>query len=392
MAKETHGTAPPLVTLAAIGHVDHGKTTLAAAMTLVLSKRGRAKAVPYDQIDTALEARGDAAGSASRVEYLSASRRYVHVDCPAHADYVRGLITNPDRPDAALLVVSAADGPMPQTREHLLLARRVGVPRVVVFLNKADMVADPNLLTLVEAEVRELLSECEYDGAATPIVKGSALQALRCGCGEEGCPKCRVVFDLVGAFDRHLPEPVHPQDRPFLMTVEEVIGLPDGVVVSGSVARGRVRPGHRIALVGGSETVPARVTSVEGDGSGASGRTKLVLDGVARPAVAPGQVVAEPGSIAPHVRFRAEVFLLGREEGGLGEPLAAGRKAAFALWGAEVGGAVALPPDRTCVLPGDHASLLVTLDAPVALEEGLRFALREGGRSVGAGAVTEIVE
>jgi len=393
-----NGTGKPVVTLAALGNVDHGKTTLAAAMTLVLSRGGRSRPVPYDQIDAAPGTpQGSLPGNASRVTYDSDGRTYLHVDCPAHADHVKGLIGGAERWDAALLVVSAADGPMPQTREHLMLARRLGVPRVVVFMNKVDMVTDPNLLGLVEGEIREVLASAEFPGAEAPIVKGSALQALRCGCGSDACPKCRPVLDLVAAMDRYIPAPAPDSERPLLFVCDEVIGVPGGgAVLSGQVRRGRVQPGQRVTVLGAGAGRPAEVVGVESEagasGADAGARARLVLAGVNRDAVARGCVVAEPGSIAGRTSFRAEIYWMGSEEGGRQGAVAGGYRASFLFWGSEVAGTVTLPADRAEVRPGEHADVRVALEAPVALEEGLRFAVCEGGRTVGAGAITEIVE
>ncbi len=396
MLKDKGNSTKPVVNVVAIGHVDHGKTTLAAAMALVLSKSGLAKPVPYGKIDAAYGPNGSTVSSFSQIEYESDGRRYIHVDCPAHADYVKGLITGPSRLDAALVVISAADGPMPQTREHLLLARRLGVERVIVFLNKADMVADPKILALVESEVRELLAESEYDSAKTPIVKGSALKALRCGCGGPQCPNCAVVFELLKALDDFIPNPVDDAVKPLLLRADDLTPLPDGgLVVAGDLLRGRVRSGQRVALLCGGQAEAAEVMMVEPASANAGnglGRVKLVLKGASALKAATGCVVAEPGSISAHKRFRAEVILFGSDEGGLASALASGASAAFDFWGAKVAGRVDLSPDHAEVVPGDHASVLVTLESPAAMEEGLRFALRDGGRSVGTGAITEIVE
>ncbi len=396
MAEEMGNSAKPAVNIVAIGHVDHGKTTLAAAMALVLSKHGLAKPVPYGKIDAAYNPNGSAASNFSKVEYESERRRYVHVDCPAHADYVKGLIAGPSRLDAALVVVSAADGPMPQTREHLLLAKRLGVERVVVFLNKADMVNDPKIFALVESEVRELLGASEFDAAKTPIVKGSALKALRCGCGGPECPNCSVVYELLKVLDGFVPEPVDEASKPLLMRADDLTPLPDGgLVAAGDLLRGRAKGGQRVALMNGGQAESAEIAMVEPASARAGNggaRVKLVLKGAKALDAAAGCVVAEPGSISSHAKFRAEMILFNSDEGGAGSALVSGTKAEFDFWGASVAGKIDLPADRAEIVPGDHASVLVTLATPAAIEERVRFALRDGGRNIGAGAVTEIVE
>ncbi len=396
MAEEIGSSAKPAVNIVAIGHVDHGKTTLAAAMALVLSKHGLAKPVPYEKIDAAYSPNGSAVSNFSKVEYESERRRYVLVDCPAHADYVRGLIAGPSRLDAALVVVSAADGPMPQTREHLILAKRLGVERVVVFLNKADMVNDPKIFALVELEVRELLGVSEFDSAKTPIVKGSALKALRCGCGDPQCPNCSVVYELLKVLDGFVPDPVDEASKTLLMRADDLTPLPDGgLVVAGNLLRGQARSGQRVALLSGGQAEPAEVAMVEPAFARAANggvRVKLVLKGAKALDAASGCVVAEPGSISSHAKFRAEVILLNSDEGGNASALVSGTKAEFDFWGASVAGRIELPADRAEIVPGDHASVLITLGTPAAIEERVRFTLKDRGRSIGAGAVTEIVE
>lgn len=377
--------------VAALGHVDHGKTTLVAALSLLLSKSGRAKAVAYDQIDSAPgNPLCPLAGSASPVRFATSGRDFEVVDCPAHADQVKGLLYGASQWDAALVVLSAADGPMPQTREQLALARRVGVPRVVVFLNKTDMVTDANLIGMVEGEIREELSAAGFDGASSPVVKGSALQALRCGCGEGACAKCAPVLALVDALDSHIPAPVPDGDRPFLFVTEEVIGVPGGgCVARGTVLRGATEAGKRLVVVGAKADASAEVAAFEAEPAGKSRVALAQADGAD---LVQGTVLAEPGSIAGRGSFRAEIYWLGPAEGGREGAVACGQPFSFSLWGAEVTGTVSLTGDRREIHPGEHADIQVTLDSHAALEEGLRFTVFEGGKAVGAGAVTEIVE
>jgi elongation factor Tu len=382
-----------------IGHVDHGKTTLTAAITKVLANRGLASFTAYDQIDKAPEekARGITINTA-HVEYQTETRHYAHVDCPGHADYVKNMITGAAQMDGAILVVSAADGPMPQTREHILLARQVGVPTIVVFMNKVDMVDDKELLDLVEMEIRDLLTTYEFPGDEIPVVKGSALQALQCGCGASDCPKCKSVYDLMAACDSYIPLPARPVDKTFLMPIEDVFTISGrGTVVTGRVERGRIQVGQEVEVVGLRDTQKTTVTGVEmfhkileegqaGDNAG------LLLRGIKKEDVERGQVVAQPGSITPHRRFRAEAYILTKEEGGRHTPFFKGYRPQFFFRTTDVTGAVELPQDREMVMPGDNVSVEVGLHTPIALERGLRFAIREGGRTVGAGTVTEILE
>ncbi len=399
MSKEKFQRTKPHVNVGTIGHVDHGKTTLTAAITKVLGSRGLAAFTAYDQIDKAPEekARGITINTA-HVEYQTENRHYAHVDCPGHADYVKNMITGAAQMDGAILVVSAADGPMPQTREHILLARQVGVPTIVVFMNKVDMVDDKELLDLVEMEIRDLLSTYDFPGEEVPVVKGSALQALHCGCGGAECPRCRPVFDLLEACDRYIPLPQRPVDKPFLMPIEDVFSISGrGTVVTGRIERGRIQVGQEVEVVGLRETQKTTVTGVEmfhkileegqaGDNAG------LLLRGVKKEDVERGQVVAQPGSIQPHHRFRAEAYILTKEEGGRHTPFFKGYRPQFFFRTTDVTGTVELPPDREMVMPGDNVSVEVGLITPVALEKGLRFAIREGGRTVGAGTITEILE
>ncbi|MGC8762775.1 MAG: elongation factor Tu [Acidobacteriota bacterium] len=399
MSKEKFQRTKPHVNVGTIGHVDHGKTTLTAAITKVLGSRGLAAFTAYDQIDKAPEekARGITINTA-HVEYETENRHYAHVDCPGHADYVKNMITGAAQMDGAILVVSAADGPMPQTREHILLARQVGVPTIVVFMNKVDMVDDKELLDLVEMEIRDLLATYDFPGDEVPVVKGSALQALNCGCGGPECPRCRPVFALLEACDRYIPLPQRPVDKSFLMPIEDVFSISGrGTVVTGRIERGRIQVGQEVEVVGLRETQKTTVTGVEmfhkileegqaGDNAG------LLLRGIKKEDVERGQVVAQPGSIQPHRRFRAEAYILTKEEGGRHTPFFKGYRPQFFFRTTDVTGTVELPPDREMVMPGDNVSVEVDLITAVALEKGLRFAIREGGRTVGAGTITEILE
>jgi len=399
MGKETFQRTKPHVNVGTIGHVDHGKTTLTAAITQVLAKGGFAEYVRYDQIDKAPEekARGITINSA-HVEYETEKRHYAHVDCPGHADYVKNMITGAAQMDGAILVVSAADGPMPQTREHILLARQVGVPAIAVFMNKVDMVDDKELLELVEMEIRDLLTMYEFPGDETPVIKGSALQALQCGCGKRECPKCGCVFELMDSCDNYIPEPKRPVEKPFLMPIEDVFSISGrGTVVTGRIERGMIRIGQQVEIVGLKDTAATTVTGVEmfhkileegraGDNAG------LLLRGTKKEDVERGQVVALPGSITPHRHFKAEAYILAKEEGGRHTPFFKGYKPQFYFRTTDVTGDVALPENTEMVMPGDTVSLEVHLVQPIAMEKGLQFAIREGGKTVGAGTITEIVE
>jgi elongation factor Tu len=399
MSKEKFQRTKPHVNVGTIGHVDHGKTTLTAAITLVLSKTGMSQFTAYDQIDKAPEekARGITINTA-HVEYQTANRHYAHVDCPGHADYVKNMITGAAQMDGAILVVSAADGPMPQTREHILLARQVGVPYIVVFMNKCDMVDDQELLDLVELEIRDLLSAYDFPGQEIPIVKGSALQALQCGCGAKECPKCKVVFDLMEACDRYIAVPERAVDKPFLMPIEDIFTISGrGTVVTGRIERGRILVGQEVEIVGIRDTQKSTITGVEmfhkileegqaGDNAG------LLLRGTKKEDVERGQVVAHPGSITPHRKFKAEAYILTKEEGGRHTPFFKGYRPQFYFRTTDVTGKVELPQDREMVMPGDNVGMEVELHTPIAMEKGLRFAIREGGRTVGAGTITEILE
>jgi len=397
MAKGKFERTKPHVNVGTIGHVDHGKTTLTAAITTVLAKAfGSGEAKGYDQIDAAPEekARGITINT-SHVEYETANRHYAHVDCPGHADYVKNMITGAAQMDGAILVVSAADGPMPQTREHILLSRQVGVPYIIVFLNKADMVDDEELLELVEMEVRELLSKYDFPGDDTPIVKGSAKLALE---GDEGALGKEAILQLAEALDSYIPTPERAVDGAFLMPVEDVFSISGrGTVVTGRIERGIVKVGEEIEIVGIRDTVKTTCTGVEMfrkllDQGQAGDNVGILLRGTKREDVERGQVLAKPGSIKPHTKFSAEVYILSKEEGGRHTPFFQGYRPQFYFRTTDVTGTIKLPADKEMVLPGDNVSMEVTLIAPIAMEEGLRFAIREGGRTVGAGVVASIIE
>jgi elongation factor Tu len=396
MAKGKFQRTKPHVNVGTIGHVDHGKTTLTAAMTLVLSKKFGGEARSYDQIDNAPEekARGITINTA-HVEYETAKRHYAHVDCPGHADYIKNMITGAAQMDGAILVVSAADGPMPQTREHILLARQVGVPYIIVYLNKADMVDDKELLELVEMEVRELLSKYEFPGDDTPIVIGSALKALE---GDKGDLGEGSIFKLAEALDSYIPQPKRALDQPFLMPVEDVFSISGrGTVVTGRVERGIVKVGDELEIVGIRPTQKTVCTGVEMfrkllDQGQAGDNVGVLLRGTKREEVERGQVLAKPGSITPHTKFSAEVYVLSKEEGGRHTPFFNGYRPQFYFRTTDVTGSIELPQGTEMVMPGDNIAMTVTLIAPIAMEEGLRFAIREGGRTVGAGVVAKIIE
>ena len=396
MAKGKFERNKPHVNVGTIGHVDHGKTTLTAALTLVLSKKYGGEAKAYDQIDNAPEekARGITINTA-HVEYETAKRHYAHVDCPGHADYVKNMITGAAQMDGAILVCSAADGPMPQTREHILLARQVGVPFIIVYLNKADMVDDAELLELVEIEVRELLTKYEFPGDDTPIIIGSALKALE---GDKSDMGEGSIFKLADALDSYIPQPKRALDGPFLMPVEDVFSISGrGTVVTGRVERGIVKVGDEIEIVGLKPTIKTVCTGVEMfrkllDQGQAGDNIGVLLRGTKREEVERGQVLAKPGSITPHTKFSAEVYVLSKEEGGRHTPFFNGYRPQFYFRTTDVTGAVELPAGTEMVMPGDNIGITVTLIVPIAMEEGLRFAIREGGRTVGAGVVSKILE
>jgi elongation factor Tu len=396
MAKGKFERNKPHVNVGTIGHVDHGKTTLTAALTLVLSKKFGGEAKAYDQIDKAPEekARGITINTA-HVEYETANRHYAHVDCPGHADYVKNMITGAAQMDGAILVCSAADGPMPQTREHILLARQVGVPYIIVYLNKADMVDDAELLELVEMEVRELLTKYEFPGEQTPIIIGSALKALE---GDKGDIGEGSIFKLAEALDSYIPQPKRALDGPFLMPVEDVFSISGrGTVVTGRVERGIVKVGDEIEIVGLKPTIKTVCTGVEMfrkllDQGQAGDNIGVLLRGTKREEVERGQVLAKPGSITPHTKFTAEIYVLSKEEGGRHTPFFNGYRPQFYFRTTDVTGSIELPQGTEMVMPGDNVSITVTLIVPIAMEEGLRFAIREGGRTVGAGVVAKILE
>jgi len=400
MAKEKFERTKPHVNVGTIGHVDHGKTTLTAAMTYCLSNVGYADKTKFEDIDKAPEEkeRGITIATA-HVEYETDNRHYAHVDCPGHADYVKNMITGAAQMDGAILVVSAADGPMPQTREHILLARQVGVPNIVVFLNKADQVDDEELLELVEMEVRDLLNEYEFPGDDTPVVVGSALKALECSCGTRECEQCSKIWELMDAIDSHFPTPEREKDKPFLMPIEDDFSITGrGTVVTGRVERGVVRTGDEVEIVGFEERPRKTVaTGVEMfrkilDEAEAGDNIGVLLRGIERDDVERGQVLAKPGSIKPLTKFKAEVYVLKKEEGGRHTPFFQGYRPQFYLRTTDVTGVITLPEGVEMVMPGDNVNMDIELITPVAIEEGLRFAIREGGRTVGAGVVTGIEE
>ena len=396
MTKEKFERSKPHCNIGTIGHVDHGKTSLTAAITKVLAEAGRAKFTAYDQIDAAPEekARGITINTA-HVEYETEKRHYAHVDCPGHADYVKNMITGAAQMDGAILVVSAADGPMPQTREHILLARQVGVPAIVVFLNKCDMVEDKELLELVELEVRELLNKYKFPGDTTPIIHGSALCALEDKNPELGK---NAILKLMEAVDATIPQPERPMDKPFAMPIEDVFSISGrGTVVTGRIERGIIKVGEEIEIVGLGPTQKATCTGIEMfrkllDEGRAGDNAGVLLRGTKREEVQRGQVLCKPGSIMPHTKFKAEIYVLTKEEGGRHTPFFANYRPQFYFRTTDVTGSIILPEGTEMVMPGDNITIEATLIAPIAMEEGLRFAIREGGRTVGAGVVAKIVE
>ena len=396
MAKEKFERTKPHVNVGTIGHVDHGKTTLTAAMTKVLSQAFGGETKSFDQIDNAPEERERGITIAtSHVEYQTKDRHYAHVDCPGHADYVKNMITGAAQMDGAILVVSAADGPMPQTREHILLARQVGVPHIVVYLNKADQVDDPELLELVEMEIRDLLNQYEFPGDDTPIIVGSALKALEGDTSEIGIPS---IIKLAETMDAYFPQPERPIDKPFLMPIEDVFSISGrGTVVTGRIERGIVKVGEEIEIVGVKATTKTTCTGVEMfrkllDQGQAGDNVGVLLRGTKREDVERGQVLAKPGTITPHTKFESEIYVLSKEEGGRHTPFFKGYRPQFYFRTTDVTGAVELPKDVEMVMPGDKVNMVVTLIVPIAMEEGLRCAIREGGRTVGAGVVAKIIE
>jgi elongation factor Tu len=399
MAKKIFERTKPHINVGTIGHVDHGKTTLTSAITLCLSKQGKAEYKAYDAIDNAPEekARGLTIAIA-HIEYETEKRHYAHVDCPGHADYIKNMITGAAQMDGAIVVVSAPDGPMPQTREHILLARQVEVPCLLVALNKIDMMEDEELLELVELEVRELLTKYQFPGDKTPVVRVSALKALECGCGNRECQWCGKILELMDAVDEYVPLPQRAKDKPFMMAVEDVFSIKGrGTVATGRVERGVVKTGDEVEIVGIKETRKTVITGVEmfhktlpeaepGDAVG------CLIRGIERDEVERGQVLAAPGSVKPHTQFEASVYVLTKDEGGRHTPFFNGYKPQFYIRTLDVTGTVELPKGVEMVMPGDNIKMVMTLIYPVALEEGLRFAIREGGRTVGAGVISKIVE
>ena len=400
MAKAKYERTKPHVNVGTIGHVDHGKTTLTAAITTVLAAQGKALAMNYAEIDKAPEekARGITINTA-HVEYESDKRHYAHVDCPGHADYVKNMITGAAQMDGAILVVAATDGPMPQTREHILLARQVGVPYIVVFMNKTDQVNDPELLDLVEMEIRELLNEYGFPGDDTPIIKGSALKALEAAqAGNPNDPACKCINELVDALDSFIPDPQRETDKPFLMPVEDVFTITGrGTVATGRVERGTVKVGDTVEIVGMGSKLSTVITGVEMfrkllDQAEAGDNVGLLLRGIQRSDIERGQVLAKPGSIHPHTEFTAEVYVLKKEEGGRHTPFFNGYRPQFYFRTTDVTGSIQLPEGVEMVMPGDNVKMTISLITPIAIEQGLRFAIREGGRTVGSGVVSAIIK
>ena len=397
MAKEKFDRTKPHVNVGTIGHIDHGKTTLTAAITKHLSKKGMADYVPFDQIDKAPEEkeRGITINTA-HVEYQTASRHYAHIDCPGHADYIKNMITGAAQMDGAILVVAASDGPMPQTREHILLAKQVNVPAMVVFLNKVDQVDDPELLELVELELRELLSAYDFPGDEIPIIKGSALKALESDDSDSEDVKC--IFELMDAVDSYIPEPVREIDKPFLMPVEDIFSISGrGTVVTGRVERGIIKTGEEVEIVGIRPTLKTVCTGVEMfrktlDEGRAGDNIGVLIRGTKRDEVERGQVVAHPGSITPHTHFMAEVYVLKKEEGGRHTPFFTGYRPQFYFRTTDVTGDIKLPEGVEMVMPGDNITMEVKLIQPIAMDEGLRFAIREGGRTVASGVIVKVIE
>lgn len=399
MAKEKYVRTKPHINVGTIGHIDHGKTTLTAAMTLCLEKKGQATYISFDQIDNAPEEkeRGITIATA-HVEYESDNRHYAHVDCPGHADYIKNMITGAAQMDGSILVVSAADGVMPQTKEHILLARQVGVPYIVVYMNKVDMVDDPELLELVELEIRDLLNDYEFPGDDVPIIQGSALKALNCGCGKSECENCKSIVELISALDDYIPLPKRDIDKPFLMPIEDIFSIPGrGTVATGRIERGQVKIGDKVERVGIKETREIVVTGVEMfrkilDSGQAGDNIGVLLRGIAKDEVERGMVLAKPKSITPHKIFKGETYILTKDEGGRHKPFFSGYRPQFYFRTTDVTGTLSLPEGVDMVMPGDNVTMQIELLTPIALEQGLRFAIREGGRTVGAGVVGDIIE
>ena len=399
MSKPKFERKKPHVNVGTIGHVDHGKTTLTSAITRVLATKGYASYMAFDQIDKAPEEKERGLTIAiAHVEYETDKRHYAHIDCPGHADYIKNMITGAAQMDGTILVVSAADGPMPQTREHVLLAKQVRVPYIVVYLNKVDMVDDPELLDLVELEVRELLSGYDFPGDDAPVVRGSALKALECGCGKRECEWCSSIWKLMDAVDTAIPEPVRDIDKPFLLPIEDVFSISGrGTVVTGRVERGIIKVGDEVEIVGIRDTVKTVCTGVEMfrkilDQGQAGDNVGILLRGTKREDVERGQVVSKVGAITPHRKFKAEAYILTKEEGGRHTPFFNGYRPQFYFRTTDVTGVATLPDGVEMVMPGDNVQLTVELITPIAMEKELRFAIREGGRTVGAGVISEVIE
>ncbi len=400
MAKKKFERTKPHVNVGTIGHVDHGKTTLTSAITRCLATEGKAQFMSFDEIDKAPEERiRGITIDTMHVEYETDKRHYAHVDCPGHQDYIKNMITGAAQMDGAILVVSAPDGPMPQTREHIILARQVAVPAIVVYMNKVDMVDDPELLDLVELEIRELLAKYEFPGDDTPIIRGSALKAGECGCGKRDCPNCNSIWELMDAVDNFIPTPARDVDKPFLMHVEDVFSITGrGTVVTGRVDRGRIKVGDEVEIVGLMDKPRKTVaTGVEMfrklmDYGEAGDNIGVLLRGIDKDEVERGQVLAKPGSIKPHTKFQAQVYVLSKDEGGRHTPFFNGYRPQFYFQTTDVTGVVTLPEGVEMVMPGDNIKVDVDLITPVAIELGLRFAIREGSKTVGAGAVTNVAE
>jgi len=399
MAKQKFERTKPHVNIGTIGHIDHGKTTLTSTITQILHKRGLSEFRAFDSIDSAPEERERGITIAiAHVEYQTENRHYAHVDCPGHADYIKNMITGAAQMDGGILVVAACDGPMPQTREHILLARQVGVPSLVVFMNKVDMVDDPELLDLVELEIRELLSEYKFPGDEIPIIRGSALEASKCGCGKDDCPKCKCIVELMKAVDDYIPLPKREIDKKFLMAVEDVFTITGrGTVATGRIELGQIRTSDAVEIVGIHDTRKAVVTGVEMfrktlDYGEAGDNVGLLLRGVEKNQIERGQVIAAPDSINPHTKFNAEVYVLTKEEGGRHTPFFNNYRPQFYFRTTDITGAIKMPEGIEMIMPGDNVNIEVELIHPIAMDEGLRFAIREGGRTVGAGVVTKIIE
>ena len=399
MAKEKFDRTKPHLNVGTIGHIDHGKTTLTSAITLCLSQQGLADVRTFESIDNAPEEKERGITIAvAHVEYQTGNRHYAHIDCPGHADYIKNMITGAAQMDGAILVVAANDGPMPQTREHILLARQVGVPAMVVYINKVDMLDDPELLDLVEVEVRELLTKYDYPGDDVPVIRGSALKAMECGCGKSECEACKSVLELMEAVDSYIPEPTRDLDKPFLMSVEDVFSITGrGTVATGRVERGRIHVGDKVERVGIRETKQTVATGVEMfrkllDEAHAGDNVGLLLRGMDKEEIERGMVLAAPGSVTPHKKFNAEVYILTKDEGGRHKPFFTGYRPQFYFRTTDVTGSIKLPEGREMVMPGDNVTMEIELITPIAMERGLTFAIREGGRTVGQGVVGDILE